>query len=257
MKVIIGVPVTERGVRRLSRALHGIAEKYGSIALPLPRSLCMKVIVNYSEALTYALNLMNPSIYRIWHSLLITLRDLVLSHPNIDIGCYASEETYTVSRDLGYSIAILAVKARAYNIVKPEEWLEVFRKPPRPVVSEVMKYNAIVADGYSWMLRLKEEIKPEKVLVADTMIPTPLDILELMALGYLNTSMVKDVVNYAIKYVGEYIVTSFTLTQAYNKLLKDSGYLELLGKLKLEIYDTKMDLEWIERKQSTAFPDPL
>jgi len=81
LKILIGVPVTERGVRRLSRSLPELARRYGSIALPLPQSLCMRVVTSPVEAMDYALKLMNPSNFRVWSSLLLALKDLVLSNP--------------------------------------------------------------------------------------------------------------------------------------------------------------------------------
>lgn len=243
MKILIGVPVTERGVRRLSRSLPELARRYGSIALPLPQSLCMRVVTSSVEAMDYALKLMNPSNFRVWSSLLLALKELVLSNPDVDVGCYAPEDTYATSEARGYAIATLTVKARAFGIVKPEEWLKVYKgQPTKAVIERVAGYNAIVADGYSWVVRLRKEVKPRKVLVVDTMAPTPLDVLELMALGYLDTSMARDVVDYAIKYI-EYIVTSFTLTQAYNRLLEDNGYLELLRRLKLKIFKVRRVVE--------------
>jgi len=101
-------------------------------------------------------------------------------------------------------------------------------------------------------VRLRKEVKPRKVLVVDTMAPTPLDVLELMALGYLDISMAREVVDYAIKYV-EYIVTSFTLTQAYNRLLEDNGYLELLRRLKLKIFKVRRVVEEV----GSPTPDPF
>ncbi len=237
MQTLIGVPVTEKGVGRLSRRLAELARRYGSIALPLPQSICVRVVTGSLDALEYALSRMGPANFRIWGNLLIALRDLSLDYPDVEVGCYASDETYAASEARGYAIAILTAKARAFNIVKPEEWLRIFEKlPPKTIVDRVAGYNAVVADGYSWMVRLRDEIKPKKLLVVDTMIPTPLDVLELMALGYLDASSVREVIEYAVKYVGEYIMTSFTLTQAYNKLLNDKGYLELLKRLKLKIY---------------------
>lgn len=237
MKVIIGVPVTERGVWRLSRRLAVYARRYSSIALPLPQSLCVRIATRGGDALDYALKLLNPSGFRVWGSLLTALRDLVLDYPDVEVGCYASEESYAASEERGYTIAALTVKARAYNIVNPEEWLKVFESPPpRTIVGSLAGYNAIVADGYSWMVKLRREIRPSKLLILDITAPTPLDILDLMASGYLDTSSVREVIDYAVKYIGEYVVTSRTLTQAYDKLLTDKGYLELLERLRLKVY---------------------
>jgi hypothetical protein len=61
LKVIIGVPVTERGVWRLSRRLAVYARRYGSIALPLPQSLCVRIATGGGDALDYALKLLNHS----------------------------------------------------------------------------------------------------------------------------------------------------------------------------------------------------
>jgi hypothetical protein len=242
LKTLIAVPVTERGVWRLSKRLPGLVKRYGSIALPLPQSLCVKVVTSFTEALDYAFKLMKPAGFRVWSSLLHVLKDTVIGYPDVDIGCYTSEDTYAVSEARGYSIAALSVKAKAFNIVKPEEWLDVFKGSHSEMIVEMIaKYDAIVADGYSWTVRLKSEIKPAKVLVLDTLIPTPFDILELMALGYLDTSIAREVIAYAVKYV-DYIVTSFTLTQAYDKLLKDESYLELLKELKLKVYRVKEGL---------------
>jgi hypothetical protein len=103
-------------------------------------------------------------------------------------------------------------------------------------VGSLAGYNAIVADGYSWMVKLRREIRPSKLLILDITAPTPLDILDLMASGYLDTSSVGEVIDYAVKYIGDYVVTSRTLTQAYDKLLMDKGYLELLERLRLKVY---------------------
>jgi len=236
LELLVGTPVTERGAARLSKLLKLLARRYGVVALPLPRELCWRAAVGSRDLADYARRILNPSGFRVWSSVLETLRELALEEPWVEVNCYVSERSYASSEELGYAIAALVVKARAYGIIKPEEWLEAFKaKSGRLHVEELSKYRAVIADGYSWTITLNNELKPERVVAVDTLIPTPLDLLELIANGYVSRERVREVISYAVRYVGEYILTSNTLTEAYDKLLNDKDYLKLIEELGLEI----------------------
>lgn len=241
MSILLGAPVTERGVSRLARKLELIARRYNSIALPLPQSICVKIIMDSVKGLDYALNVMKQSNLRIWGNLLLTLRDIIVENPDVNVACYASESTYINSEARGLAIATLVVKAKAYNVIDVDEWLRVFETmEPRELLERVLGYDVVVSDGYSWTLMLENLMKPSKVIPVDILAPTPLDILELINLGYVDRVYAREVIEYAVKYIGEYIVTSYNLTQAYDKLLRDEGYLGLLERLKLKIYKVKV-----------------
>lgn len=241
MSVIVGVPVTERGVSRLAKRIILLAARYGSIAIPLPEGLCSRIIMGSRDTIDYALNFMNPSQIRVWSSLFDALRNLVLEEPQVEVLCYASEESYKASEDIGYAIATLVVKARAFNKVDVEEWLDLFksrgsRESLDKTARLLSRYEVVVADGYSWAYRLSRELPASRILAVDTLIPTPLDLLELIALNYVDRSYAGEVVAHAIRYVGEYILLSATLTEAYDKLLRDRGYLKLIERIGLNVW---------------------
>lgn len=236
MDVVVGVPVTERSVLKLVRLLWGLAESYDSIALPLPSSLCLEAVTASSRVLDIALKYMNRAQVRVWSSLLLELPRLAEALPDLAVSCYLPDNFYEHSEEVGYKIAALVVKAKVFNKVDVKEWMELFRQPSKYKV-DVGNTRVLVADGYSWTVRAYREYGAKELKVAERLIPTPLDLLELTAYGYLEPENAEEIIKYAVRYVGEYVTLSKSLTEAYDKLVEDEGYRELLEKLKIKILE--------------------
>ncbi len=63
----------------------------------------------------------------------------------------------------------------------------------------------------------------------ERLIPTPLDLLLLVRSGLLSWSCdVSDLVKFAIKYLGDYVLTSRDLTEVYDKLKGSEEYWNLI-----------------------------
>lgn len=236
MDVIVGVPVTERGVSKLSRLLWELPSSYNNIALPLPSSLCLEAVTASSRVLDVALKYMNRAQVRVWSGLLLDLFRLVEAFPNLTLRCYLSDNFYEHAEEMGYKLAALVVKAKVFNKIDVREWLEPF-KPPLKSKINVGNVNVLVADSYSWTVRAYREYGARELKVADKLIPTPLDLLELTAHEYLKPGNIEEIIAYAVKYLGDYVIRSKDLTEAYDKLVEDEGYRELLDKLKIKILE--------------------
>ncbi|MEM0491351.1 MAG: hypothetical protein QW784_02375 [Acidilobaceae archaeon] len=231
---VIGVPITERGVLRLSRRIFEFTRLYGSIGLPLPHSLCLLAVTAPSRVFDLAYEYMNSSQLRVWSSLIAIIPDLAYRFPDNTMVCYLSDDSFKSSEKFGYEIASLLVKAKAYNKVNVSEWLSLFKsRISGRTASNMPGVNLLVADGYSWAYRVYVEFKAEKFISIDKLIPTPLDLLELIAYGYIGESVAVKAIRHAIRYLGEYIITSRNLTEAYEKLANDREYISLIENLNL------------------------
>ncbi|HWQ16746.1 MAG TPA: hypothetical protein VNL13_02825 [Sulfolobales archaeon] len=236
-ELVIGLPRIERAVDMLSESIEPLLKSYGSLALPLPKSLCTDLVVEGiggSEQSIEALSLKyyNPSLVRIWWSVIKKIPRLALEHPDSEIICYDEDTRPEKLEKASYRLASLLIRARLkiYERIDPRPWIEFF-KPTSTGSIEIPETPVVIADGY---VRFKEILgtaswkKAEKIW---KLIPTPLELLEMIAKGYLEEKHAEEAVRFSVRYLGDYVIGSRDLTEAYEKLLNDKEYLDLLRRI--------------------------
>ena len=126
-------------------------------------------------------------------------------------------------------LIVLVVKARVFEKVDPVEWLRAL--PERLDTRAPLDWRGVlVVDRLTdYTLLVKKRREPAQVVVLEDFIPTPLDVLLLVKSGVITWNCdIGEVVEWAVKYIGDYVLTSRDLTEAYSKLRGSVEYLSLL-----------------------------
>lgn len=230
--IIVGVPVVEEAVARLSYYIERLAADYGSVGIPLPEGLCRDIAsgVKVARALP---NYMNDAQGRVWSYLAYRLEWLASASPGSSFKCYLGDEAFKAQREVGHSLAGLVIREKLRPCsTSTSEWLSIYRRGPSSLdpglAARLKGLDVVVADGYAWTLRILELMGADRCYAIEPLIPTPLDVLSLAAGGLVDPSIVGSLKPYIVRYVGEYIMGSRDLTEAYLRLVRDSEYLEFL-----------------------------
>ncbi len=236
-ELVIGLPRVEKAADLLSRSIKRLLERYEGIALPLPRGLCLDLVVEGlgkggEDIEAISLRYFNPSLVRVWWSIIEKIPKLALEHPDSEIICYDTNTRPEELSEAGYRLASLLIRARLkiYGKIDPGPWIELF-KPRRGGSIEIPRSPVVVADGYTRFKEILGSVSWKKVEKILRLVPTPLELLEMIARGYLDEEYAEDAVRFSIRYLGEYVVESRDLTEAYEKLLRDEEYMDLLRKI--------------------------
>lgn len=222
MKWLVLVPFTEMGYYKLAEFLRKSARGVPTL-LPIPRTLCREGYVGVGYV--------PPSLIRVWKPVL----DLVDSGEVI-ADCYLESEDLEENIDTAVKIALLVLKARVYGKVDVSEWLSLL---PRELGLRVVNWNGLlVIDRFvNYLLLTESRVNVDRLIAVDLFAPTPLDLLILVAKNFIKWKCsLLDVVNWVIKYIGDVIVNSRDLTEAYAKLIRDSEYRELITNCAPEEY---------------------
>lgn len=214
MKWLILAPLTELGYYKLAEFLRKSARGIPAL-LPISRTLCEEGYVN--------VNYIPSSLIRIWNPVL----DLIDSG-EVAASCYLELEDLRKNIDIAVRLATLVIKARAYGKIDVSEWLSLL---PRELELRITRWNGLlVIDRFTeYLLLTKSRVNVDKLIAVDVFAPTPLDLLMLIARNVIDWKCsLLDVVKWVIKYVGDLIVGSVDLTEAYIKLVRDSEYRKLI-----------------------------
>lgn len=214
MKWLILAPLTEMGYYKLAEFLRKSARGIPTL-LPIPRTLCEE---GYVGADYVPLSLM-----RIWKPVL----DLI-DGGDIAANCYLKLEDLGKSVDTAVKLATLVVKARAYGKVDVSEWLSLL---PRELELRVTRWNGLlVIDKFTdYLLLTKSHVDIDRLIAVDVFAPTPLDLLILITQNVIDWKCsLLDAVKWVIRYIGDIIVSSRDLTEAYVKLIRDFEYRKLI-----------------------------
>ncbi|MEZ0394527.1 MAG: hypothetical protein ABWK00_05760 [Desulfurococcaceae archaeon] len=210
----LAFPFIEGSYAKLARFVAGAS--YSLVGVGVPREACGG-----------SLGIQLPgSFRRVWAPLLRALED-----PDVGgrIACLSSAEDFEEAVEAGYKVAALLVKATAFGRIDVDEWLGA-ASLGAPLARKALEAgcDALAADSYGSLLANVLEVRPQKVVVLDTLAPTPLELVGMIAAGLLPRRLAEDAVSYAVKYLRDYVIPSKRLSTAYRSLLRDPGYLKLL-----------------------------
>jgi hypothetical protein len=214
-KLVVLVPFNERGYERLCRLLERIKLR---AYLPLPKPLCEP----WQRELF--LGRIPSSFLRVWSPLL----DLLSRGLPAGYTCYLELEDVEAGVEASLRIAALVLKARALGVVRVEEWLSAVPKPREPPLASWE--GALVVDSFlDYYVLVKKGAEGADVVSVDSFVPTPVDLLSLVSAGLLEWKCpVEELIRWAVWYIGDAVVTSSNLTEAYDKLVGSEGYRELV-----------------------------
>ncbi|MEM4717285.1 MAG: hypothetical protein QXE81_00810 [Desulfurococcaceae archaeon] len=209
MKWVVITSFTEHGYSKLAEFL---VKQDVKIFIPIPDEVCKNQDVRYIPS----------SFYRVWRPVL----DIIFSY-GLDVECYRTFQDITNQVDIGLKVAILVLKAKAYGKVNESEWLGIIPLRLKPVISQWS--GILVVDDYIEYLLLKRIIFPDKITLLDLLLPTPLDLLAGVKSSLFTWKCrLSEIIKWCIEYIGEYVVRSIDLTDAYRKLLNNTSYLDFL-----------------------------
>lgn len=220
MKWLLLVPFTEIGYYKLSDFLRSKPYK---VLLPVPKAVCWEL----HSAVTYL-----PSSYlRVWKPVL----DLILSN-EVSAECYLEMNDLRNQVDFAVKVASLVIKARAYGKIDISEWISVLPIDTNPRITQWS--GLLVVDRFTdYALLYERGVAVDRLLAIDIFAPTPIDLLVLAVRGTVKWRCnLLDVVRWVVKYIGEIMVQSVDLTQAYATLIRDPEYRELVRSCAPEEY---------------------
>jgi len=213
-KTLLLVPFHERGYSRLAEYLERTTLP---VYLPLPVELCREPLLSgYLPSGLWGL-------FRVWSPVLEILRS------RANYTCYLTLDHARESVNASTRLIVLVVKARVFERVDPVEWLRAL--PERVDTRAPLDWRGVlVVDRFTdYAVLVKKRREPAQVVVLEDFIPTPLDVLLLVKSGVITWNCdIGEVVKWAVKYIGDYVLTSRDLTEAYSKLRGSVEYLSLL-----------------------------
>lgn len=217
MSELLLVPFTEDGYLKLARFLRGFPRR---VLLPIPRSVC-------SEVTHKLLSRIPQSFIRIWNAVL----DLIDSGLLVNYECYIEDREFEKSIESSVKLAFLVLKARAWGKLDVKEWLELVELGVLTPRFTSWK-GLLVVDRYTdYYVLIKHGIPVNRVVQVDVFAPTPMDIFILATKDVIDwRCSLEDIARWAVTYIGDYVIPSFNLTEAYRKLVASSEYREFIEK---------------------------
>ncbi|WP_243670879.1 hypothetical protein [Vulcanisaeta sp. JCM 16161] len=128
--------------------------------------------------------------------------------------------------DLSVDIARLIIRYRLSNRVNYDEWLRLFRRGLGVTSLTLPNQPVIVVDDYVQFIM--NIARFNSLILLGPLMPTPIDLLVLISSGKLGVDYLAKAVNYVITYIGDYVVMSRDLTEAFMHLINDRGYINLV-----------------------------
>ena len=216
MKIILLVPFHERGYEKLSsyleRTLH-------SAHLPIPVELCKNTML--ARHVPSGLS----SYIRVWRPVLEILST------RGGINCYLTLSQVEKSIETSIKLIGLVLKAKIFEKIDLNEWMSVLPDKIEPLTPSEWSGILVVDRFTEYCVLLKRNISFDYASQLEKFIPTPLDLLLLVKNRFLDWSCdLRAIIKWAVKYYGEYIITSRDLTEAYDKLKRSGEYVDMVRK---------------------------
>lgn len=212
----------------LRNTLTVIIKRYKSLSLPLPQEFCRLAVLNPPRDAVELLMGFGSSFVRLWGGWVPEfLRGIMVMEPSATIDCYDSIERLRRSVDLGVDIARLVIRYRLSGRVDYDTWLGLFRREVGVISLTLPDQSAVVVDDYVQFI--KNAARYDNLILLGPLMPTPpLDLMVLISIGELSTDYLIGAVNYVITYIGDYVVMSRDLTEAFIRLINDRGYVNFI-----------------------------
>jgi len=249
-RLIVGMPFIESAATKVGELLESYIPHVDSVAIPLPKSLCYEIAIeglgsrymNPEKLRDIALRYMSESHLRVWKDLISKIPSIARKHPDKSFNCYLSDQSYKKSQEIGFKLAELVLRYRITSGkgVKPVEWLKIYssRESYSKLLKALKHNDLVVLDEYRLFDKAQDILKPYRMLLAKKpLIPTPIDLLDLVLEGEINLENISRIAEFIARYLGDYIVTSRSYDEAYRKLLNDREYMKFIDELDLNIYD--------------------
>lgn len=218
LKWLVLTPFTRFGYEKLARFLRSINHK---LFVPLPRDLCL---------VSNKVNLPR-SFMEIWGPLIDFLREgMVFAE------CYLNLEDLLNQINHGLDITLLVFKYKVYGKIDTLEWLS---KIPSKLDVKINNWSGLlVIDRFvDYMTLIKSGVNLDKLLAVDVFAPTPLEVLVLTVNNLLNWECsIESIIHWIIKYIGEIVLFSSDISNAYLNLIRDPSYRDLINKCMAENY---------------------
>lgn len=221
MKILLIAPFHERSFKKLAEITEYAYEK---IYLPLPVELCRN-----PRLLDYLPSWFNSYI-RIWQPLVNTL----IRCPHCI--CYSEFKNYEEAFDTIIKLITLVYKARVFNKIDSSEWFEILPKYIKPTTPTSWSGVLVIDKFTEYVLLHSQGVSVDQVIVIEELIPTPLELLLLARAGIIKWKCgIEELIKWIVEYMGNILLSSTTLTEAYDKLRTNSVYLDLVFNCSSEI----------------------
>ncbi|MGC9152754.1 MAG: hypothetical protein ACP5GY_03350 [Vulcanisaeta sp.] len=230
--LVIFIPRTEASFALLRNLLPTIIRRFRKVALPLPREYCTAAIMDPNQALNI-LSKLGGSFVRLWGWFPKFFRDLIAGGVDAYFHCYDDMNRLRNAVNVGIEIARLVLRYRLGAATNINDWLIPFKKSALVNINikDIGRYDVVIVDDYSLMLSSLNDLG--SIITLGPLVPTPIDLLALISIGRLSEDNLSRVVSYVTKYIGDYVIMSRDLTEAFSRLVSDSDYLSFVRSLGL------------------------
>jgi hypothetical protein len=230
MQLVIFIPRTESSLSLLRNALPMFIKRFGKVALPLPKEFCSIAVANPGNAVEMLREVVGEAFVRLWGWVPGFFREAMVEYPFAYFDCYYDMDRLRRSIDTSIEIARLVLRYRLGAKVDLNDWLAPFSSIE---VVRVPDDYVVIIDDYA-VLRFFEKTHGFRDIVAlGPLVPTPIELLELIALGILSREYLMGVIEHVVRYVDDYVVLSRDLTEALLRLINDRDYLSFIHSLDL------------------------
>lgn len=214
MKIILLVPFHERGYEKLAKYLEKTSLP---VYLPLPVELCREpVLWEWASSGLWGY-------IRVWSPLLEFLNTCR------EYTCYLTLRHFEETVNTSIKLLELVIKAKVFGKIDPSEWLTLISERVESSVPTSWIGVLVIDRLVEYVLLVKRGIMVDHVLQLEEFIPTPLDLLVLVRSCVVNWNCdVKSIIEWVIKYLGEYVLLSRDLTEAYDLLKRSREYRDLV-----------------------------
>ncbi len=223
----------EASSNALSALVEKVAARLGEIALPLPSELCKLAIFNPDEAFRL-LSGFGRAFVRLWGWAIDALRDLMRKGVECKVKCVIPMDEFKTQIERSIEVARLVLRARLTGRLDEDSWIKALGMGG--VRRRNVEASAYVTDDYLELVLMGKDAKD--VLLLSRPVPTPIDILRLAAYGLVDKEAARIAVKFAVRYIGEYVVESLDLTDAFRRLLNDEEYMNFIKGLDLPFKET-------------------
>jgi len=214
LKIILLVPFHERGYEKLAKYLEKTSLP---VYLPLPVELCREpVLWEWASSGLWGY-------IRVWSPLLEFLNTCR------EYTCYLTLRHFEETVNTSIKLLELVIKAKVFGKIDPSEWLTLISERVESSVPTSWIGVLVIDRLVEYVLLVKRGIMVDYVLQLEEFIPTPLDLLVLVRSCVVNWNCdVKSIIEWVIKYLGEYVLLSRDLTEAYDLLKRSREYRDLV-----------------------------